>query len=175
MVANMSLGGGISESQDTAVRRSVNAGVVYALSAGNGSLGACLFPADAQNSSPARTGDDLINAQDGSDGDTARVNGIITTTSSDTADNDVNCNFGNPVTVAAPGDNIWSTWLDDGHAFSSGTSMASPHAAGAAILYLHNNPDATPTDVEQAIVNELDPWTTDDTPNADGRLDAETL
>ena len=175
MVANMSLGGGVNDAQDTAVRRSVNAGVVYALSAGNGSLGACQFPADAQNSSPARTGDDQINAQDGSDGDTARINGIITTTSTDTTDTDVNCNFGDPVTVAAPGDNIWSSWLDNGHAFSSGTSMASPHTAGAAILYLHSNPTATPTEVEQAIVSELDPWTTDETPNADGRLDAEIL
>ena len=132
MVANMSLGGGVNETQDTAVRRSVNAGVVYALSAGNGSLGACLFPADSQNASPARTGDDLINADDSSGGDTAQINGIITTTSHDATNNDVNCNFGDPVTVAAPGDNVYSTWLDDGHAFSSGTSMASPHVAGAA-------------------------------------------
>lgn len=175
MVINMSLGGGANESNDTAVRRAANAGITIALSAGNGALNACLFPVDSQNNSPARTGDDLINAQDGSDGDTARVNGIITVTSSDSTDSDVNCNFGNPVTVAAPGDDIWSTWLDNGHAFSSGTSMASPHVAGAAILYLHSNPDAAPADVEQAIVNELDPWTTDESPNADGRLDAETL
>lgn len=175
MVANMSLGGGVNSASDTAVRRSVNGGVVYTLSAGNGSLGACLFPADSQNFSPARTGDDLINASDGSDGDTAAVNGVITVTSSDINDNDANCNFGDPVTVAAPGDNIFSTWLDGGTATISGTSMAAPHAAGAAILYLHDNPDATPTDVEQAILNELDPWTPDDLPNADGRLDVETL
>ena len=175
MVANMSLGGGVNASSDTAVRRSVNAGVVYTLSAGNGLLGACIFPGDSQNFSPARTGDDLINASDGSDGDTAQVNGVITVTSSDVNDNDVNCNFGNPVTVAAPGDLIFSTWLDGGTATISGTSMAAPHVAGAAILYLHDNPTATPTDVEQAIINELDPWFPDDLPNADGRLDVEPL
>jgi hypothetical protein len=175
MVANVSLGGGISSTSDSAIRRSVNAGVVYTISAGNGAFNACQNPVDSQNNSPARTGDDAINAQDGSDGDTARINGVITVTSSDSNDNDVNCNYGNPVTVAAPGDNIFSTWLSNGHATISGTSMAAPHVAGAAILYLHRNPDATPTEVEQAIVNELDPWTTDETPNADGRLDAETL
>lgn len=175
MVANMSLGGGANSLTDTAVRKSVNAGVVFTLSAGNGSLGACLFPANSQGTSPARTGDDQINQFDGSDGDTARINGVITVTSSNMSDSDVNCNFGNPVTVAAPGEGIFSTYLNGGHNTLSGTSMAAPHAAGAAILYLHRNPAATPTEVEQAIANELDPWSTDDTPNADGRLDAETL
>ncbi|MEM7278659.1 MAG: S8 family serine peptidase [Pseudomonadota bacterium] len=175
MVANMSLGGGGSVASDTAVRRSVNAGVTYAVSAGNGILGACIFPGDAANSSPARIGDDLINAANGSDGDTAQINGVITVTSSDINDADVNCNFGAPVTVAAPGDAIFSTWLDGGYNTISGTSMASPHVAGAAILYLHRNPTATPAEVEQAIVNDLDPWTTNDTPNASGRLDAQGL
>jgi subtilisin family serine protease len=148
---------------------------VYAIAAGNGLLGACLIPADAQNASPARTGDDEITPDNGSNGDGQRVNGILTTTSSDQADHDANCNFGSPVTIAAPGVGILSTWLDGGTAVASGTSMATPHAAGAAILYLHSHPGATPTEVEQAIVDRLDPWTTDDLPNADGRLNVETL
>ena len=53
--------------------------------------------------------------------------------------------------------------------------MAAPHVAGAAILYLHDNPDATPTDVEQAIMNLLLPWFPDEFPNADGRLDVSGL
>lgn len=174
-VANMSLGGGISNAIDTAVRRSVNAGISFTLSAGNGAFGACLFPADAQGSSPARVGDDDINASDGSNGDTKRVNGAITTTSSNQNDTDVNCNFGNPVTVAAPGSGIKSTWLNGGYNTISGTSMAAPHSAGAAILVLQGDGTLTPTAVEQQIVNDLDPWSTNDLPNADGRLDARCL
>ncbi|MGD8869821.1 MAG: S8 family serine peptidase, partial [Gemmatimonadales bacterium] len=175
MVANMSLGGDPSDALDTAVRRSVNAGVVYTISAGNGLLGFCFLPNDAQNHSPAGVGDDYINAADGSDGDTRRVNGVITVTSSDRNDQDVNCNYGNPVTVAAPGEGITSTWLNGGYNTISGTSMAAPHVAGAVILYLQNHPDALPAQVEQAILNLLEAWTTNDQPNADGRLNVEEL
>ncbi len=171
----MSLGGGVSQSIDQAVRKSVAAGVVYTLSAGNGVFGFCFFPADAQNASPARVGDDDITASGGSSGDTRRVNGAITTTSSGQTDGDVNCNFGNPVTVASPGNGIKSTWLNGGYNTISGTSMAAPHSAGAVILVLQGNPGWTPTQVEQAIVNDLDNWTTNDLPNADGRLDARCL
>lgn len=175
MVANMSLGGGASDAIDTAVRRSINAGVTYAIAAGNGILGACLFPGDAQTNSPARVGDDFINAANGSDGNGNPINGAITVTSHDVNLNDVNCNFGNPVTVAAPGEAILSTWLDGGYATISGTSMATPHVAGAALLFLARNPNATPEEVEQAIVDDLAPWSTNDTPNAGGRLIAEDL
>ncbi len=175
MVANLSLGGGVSESLDLAIRESVNQGIVYSLSAGNGRFGICFRPADAQGSSPARVGDDDINASNGSNGDTKRVNGAITVTSSNQDDNDVNCNYGNPVTVAAPGEGILSDAPGGGTATMSGTSMAAPHVAGAALLYLQAHPGATPAQVEQGIMNDLDPWTTNDTPNADGRLDAENL
>jgi hypothetical protein len=179
MVANMSLGTGLfdgpSPTMDQAVRRSVNAGVVYALAAGNGIFGACLFPLDAQLTSPAGVGDDDINGSNGSNGNTKRANGAITTTSSNPNDTDVDCNYGNPVTVAAPGEGITSTWLDGDYATISGTSMATPHSAGAAILVLQGNRNYTPTEVEQQIVNDLDNWTTNDVPNANGRLDARCL
>ncbi len=175
MVANMSLGGDPSDALDTAVRRSVNAGVVYTISAGNGLFGFCFFPNDAQGHSPARVGDDDINANDGSNGDTRRVNGTLTVTSSDQEDQDVNCNYGNPVTVAAPGEDITSAWIDGGYNTIGGTSMAAPHVAGAVILYLHDHPNATPAQVEQAILNLLDAWTTNDQPNASGRLNVEEL
>ncbi len=177
MVANMSLGGSAATSIDQAVRHSVSAGVVFTLSAGNGVFGACFFPADAQTQSPARVGDDIINTNPpdyGGPGN-VRVNGAITTTSSGQTDADVNCNYGNPVTVAAPGSGIKSTWLNGGYNTISGTSMAAPHSAGAAILVLQGDPGLTPTAVEQAIVNDLDPWTTNDLPNANGRLDARCL
>jgi subtilisin family serine protease len=170
MVGNLSLGGTVSEILDGALRESANAGVVFSVAAGNGILGACFFPADAQNSTPARVGDDDINENNGSDGDTRRVNGVITTTSSDQLDNDANCNYGNPVTIAAPGVAIYSTGLNGGYSTNSGTSMAAPHVAGAAALYLQMFPDATPFQVEQWLVNRLDPFASSRTPNALGRL-----
>ncbi len=178
MVANMSLGGGASTAIDEAVRRSVYVGVVYSLSAGNGLFGFCFFPIDAGMQSPARVGDDRISDPSGAftgAGEQYRANGAITTTSSNQNDQDVNCNFGRSVTVAAPGVSVRSTWVGGGYFTISGTSMAAPHSAGAAIIYLQDNPNATPEQVEQAIMDELDPWTTDDLPNADGRLDVGPL
>jgi len=175
MVANMSLGGDPSEAMDEALRQSVNHGVVYAVAAGNGLLGACLLAVDAAGLSPARVGDDVINASNGSDGNTQRSNGVITTTSSTSSDGDANCNYGNPVTVAAPGVDIKSTYLNSGYYTLSGTSMATPHVAGAALLYLQEHPDATPSEVENAIVNLLAPWSSNNQPNAGGRLDVDRL
>jgi hypothetical protein len=172
MVANLSLAGPPTEIMDTAIRRAVNAGVVVLMAAGNGLLGTCLLAENAAGISPARTGDDAINGAHGSDGNTRRANGAIAVTSSDANDRDVNCNYGNPVTVAAPGEGIRSTWLNGGYRTASGTSMAAPHVAGAAMLYLQSRPGATPQEVEQAIVNRLAPWTTNEQPNATGRLDA---
>jgi subtilisin family serine protease len=175
IVANMSLGGPVSEAIDLALRQSANTGVVYALAAGNGILGVCVFADNAANVTPARTGDDDINATGGSNGDTRRANGLITTTSSTATDGDAGCNYGNPVTVAAPGVDIKSTDLNGGYSTKSGTSMATPHVAGAAILYLQGNPNATPSEVEAAIISRLSPWSSANQPSASGRLNVEGL
>ncbi|MCK5823416.1 MAG: S8 family serine peptidase, partial [Bacteroidales bacterium] len=125
-VANMSLGGGISQALDDAVL-SASAKVKFAIAAGNESD-------DANNSSPAR------------------VNGPNIYTISAMDNNDIFAyfsNFGNPpVDYCAPGVDIKSTWKGGGYNTISGTSMACPHAAGVLLLgspradgYVNNDPD----------------------------------
>ncbi|WP_300436659.1 S8 family serine peptidase [Christiangramia sp.] len=114
-VANMSLGGPVSQAVDDAVKAASANGVKFVLAAGNDSD-------DANNHSPAR------------------VNGvnIYTISAMDSSDNWASfSNFGNPpVDFAAPGVAIKSTWKDGGYNTISGTSMAAPHAAG--VIFLGN-------------------------------------
>jgi hypothetical protein len=68
-------------------------------------------------------------------------------------------NFGACLDLFAPGSAITSAWLTTDAATNtiSGTSMASPHVAGAAALYLHENPAAAPAEVEAALVAAATP------------------
>lgn len=127
--ANMSLGGGYSSSLNAAVARSVAAGVVYAVAAGNESGDACLR-------SPASEPSALTI------GATASNDGFASWS-----------NRGSCVDLNAPGVGITSDWIGSTTATNtiSGTSMATPHVAGAAALYLAANPSATPAQVESAI------------------------
>jgi subtilisin family serine protease len=127
-VANMSLGGGISSALDSAVSRSISSGVTYALAAGNSNTNAC-------NSSPARVGAAIT---------------VGATTSSDARSSF--SNYGGCLDIFAPGSSITSAWSNGGTNTISGTSMAAPHVAGAAALYLSGNTAASPATVRDALV-----------------------
>ncbi|MET7469572.1 S8 family peptidase [Micromonospora sp. NPDC005686] len=124
-VANMSLGGGASSTLDNAVANSINSGVTYALAAGNSSANAC-------NSSPARVASAIT---------------VGATTSTDARAS--YSNYGSCVDIFAPGSSITSAWRTSDTATNSisGTSMASPHVAGAAALVLSANTSYTPAQV----------------------------
>jgi subtilisin family serine protease len=132
-VANMSLGGGISQTLDDAVINASNSSRVnFVLAAGNESD-------DANNHSPAR------------------ANGPYIYTISAFDENDRFAsfsNYGTPVDYAAPGVRIKSTWKDGGYNTISGTSMAAPHAAGVILLGTKNtsgtvigDPDGNPDSI----------------------------
>jgi subtilisin family serine protease len=128
-VANMSLGGGASPSLNQAVANAVAAGVTFAVAAGNSTANAC-------NSSPS--------------GEPSAITVGATTTSDALASYS---NYGTCVDINAPGSSITSDWIGSATATNtiSGTSMASPHVAGAAALYLSWKPAASPTDVVNAL------------------------
>jgi subtilisin family serine protease len=139
-VANMSLGGSANSSIDTAVNNSINAGITYAVAAGNGNI--LGIRQNACNYSPAR------------------VPNAITVGA--TQNNDAAAsfsNYGTCVDILAPGVNITSAWYSSNTATNtiSGTSMASPHVAGAAALVLSANPTWSPQQVRDYLVNNATP------------------
>lgn len=152
-VANMSLGGsgsdsvcGGSDTYHNAICNSVNAGVTYVVAAGNSS-------ANANNFRPA-TYEEVITVSALADFDGAPGGLGSPTCRTDVDDTFANfSNYGADVDIIAPGVCILSTWKGSGYNTISGTSMASPHVAGAAALYKANNPGATPAQVKNALLN----------------------
>lgn len=129
-VANMSLGGGASTALDDAVKNAANSGIFFVVAAGNSGADAC-------NSSPARAG---------------THNGVLTIAATDAADQEASwSNYGTCVDLWAPGVSILSTKRGGGTTTMSGTSMASPHAAGTGALYLSGNTGASAATVENAL------------------------
>lgn len=130
-VANMSLGGGKSASIDNAVNNAVTSGVAFAVAAGNSNANAC-------NYSPAGAANAIT---------------VGATTSTDARAS--YSNFGSCLDIFAPGSSITSAWKNNDTQTKtiSGTSMASPHVAGVAALYLQSNPGASGLTVRNALVN----------------------
>ncbi|MEL6343631.1 MAG: S8 family peptidase [Myxococcota bacterium] len=124
-VVNMSLGGPLSSATDPlrdAIQELLNAGVIVCIAAGNESQ-------DTANVAPAGYDDGVIvSAYDASNGSD---NGFAWFS-----------NFGDEVDIAAPGVQIYSTWPGGGYEALDGTSMATPHVAGAAVVFASTRPNA---------------------------------
>jgi len=129
-VANMSLGGDLSQSLNDAVKRATDDGIVMVVAAGNSAAAACSY---SPSSVPSAI----------TVGATTSANGLAYFS-----------NVGSCVDILAPGYGITSDWIGSSTATNtiSGTSMASPHVAGAAALYLSANPTASVTDVTNALI-----------------------
>ncbi len=139
-VANMSLGGGATTTLDTAVQRSAASGVFYAVAAGNDGADAC-------NSSPARAA--------------ASAAGVLAVGATSSSNQSASwSNWGDCVGIWAPGVSILSTRKGGGTTTMSGTSMASPHVAGAAALFLSRYPGASMSEVKSALRSDATSFST---------------
>jgi len=135
-VANMSLGGGLSSALNNAVNAAVQAGVFFAVAAGNNNGDAC-------NGSPSSAAE-------------ATCVGATTIAPSGTTEIDQRAsfsNYGTCVKIFAPGQQITSAWIGSPNAIEtiSGTSMASPHVCGAGAVILTHEPEATPAQITAAL------------------------
>lgn len=128
-IINMSLGGGISESLDDAVEAAVTAGIVVVVAAGNDADDACVH-------SPARAA-------------SAITVGATTTTDARASFS----NYGTCLDIFAPGSSIRSTWKDGTTALLSGTSMATPHVAGAAAVLWGAQPSVDGASISNTIMS----------------------
>jgi serine protease len=129
-IVNMSLSSvELSNVFEAAVKKLTQKGILMVASAGNDNSDACFY-------SPVNSSDPL------------------TVAASDHFDYRAYfSNYGHCVDIFAPGRNITSTWINKSIKVNSGTSMAAPHVAGVAALYLQYNPNATPSNIKNVILN----------------------
>lgn len=128
-VANMSLGGGASSALDKAVASSIEAGVHYVVAAGNEDQNAC-------------------------DVSPARADAALTVGATDKTDKRASfSNWGSCVDIFAPGVDIESAWHTSSSRSNtiSGTSMAAPHVAGVAALWLEVDSELSPSQLFTAV------------------------
>jgi len=149
-VVNMSLGGGNSQAMNDAIDKAVDSGVTFVVAAGNDHR-------DAITSSPANSPDVItVSAIADSDGKCG-ASGPATTRGPDDSFATYS-NYGRVVDIAAPGTNINSTSPNGQYRVLTGTSMAAPHVAGAAALWMSENrklglDDPFPVQVRDAIIS----------------------
>jgi subtilisin family serine protease len=134
-VVNLSLGGGASTSLDSAVAKTVSSGISVIVAAGNSNVDAC-------TASPARE-------------PSAITVGATTNTDARASYS----NYGSCLDLFAPGSSITSTWFTSSTATNtiSGTSMATPHVTGVAVLALAANTSATPAQLASLIKGQATP------------------
>ncbi len=131
-------GGGSSTLLRDAIEASGQEGMLFVAAAGNDSR------------------DNEVTPHYPSSYDLDNIISVASTTSSDSLSSFSNYGL-TSVDLGAPGSSIYSTVLSDGYGFKSGTSMASPHVAGAAALAWSVDPDATYAEIRDAIYDSTDP------------------
>jgi subtilisin len=168
-VANLSLGGpgaddrncGMSngDAMHRAICRSVAAGVTYVVAAGNAAV-------DSAKTVPAAY-DEVITVSALADFNGLAGGGAAPTCHADQDDTFASfSNYGGDVDIIAPGVCIYSTYRGGGYGTMSGTSMASPHVAGGAALYLANQPTASPATVKGVLQTAATTdWSNSDDPD----------
>ncbi|WP_102797114.1 S8 family serine peptidase [Bowmanella denitrificans] len=126
-VVNMSLGGsGSSSSEQTAMQNFVNNGIMLVAAAGNSGNGSLSYPAS--------------------------YDAVISVAAVDSSENRASYSqYNNQVELAAPGSSVYSTYPTNTYATLSGTSMASPHTAGAAALVWSFHPTCSNEEIRNAL------------------------